>query len=198
MNEVKIYGLIGYPLGHSFSKKYFTEKFEKEGITNVCYELFPIENIEKLYGLLEKKKDIAGLNATIPYKEQIIPFLSELDESAQNIGAVNCVKVTRKEGELNLKGFNTDAFGFETSLKPLLKPSHKKALILGTGGASKAVEFVLKKLDIECRYVSRTARNNIWGYEDVDSKTLEEIGLTQGESKVYLALLKLGTTKTGP
>jgi len=171
---VKIFGLIGYPLGHSFSKKYFTEKFEIEKIANCKYELFPIEKISLLESLLESNKDINGLNVTIPYKEQVLPFLNELDETANAIGAVNCIQVSHQNNGYSLKGYNTDAYGFEISIKPLIKEFHNKALILGTGGASKAVEYIVKKLGIETKYVSRTARENIFGYEEIDKKVMEE------------------------
>lgn len=148
------YGLIGYPLGHSFSKRFFTEKFENEQI-NAFYESYPIESIQKFSELIADV-ELSGLNVTIPYKEQVIPFLDELDENAAKIGAVNVIKFIRSNNTLSLKGFNTDAVGFENSIRPQLKPHHAKALILGTGGASKAIKFVLQKLGIETVYVSRT------------------------------------------
>ena len=148
------YGLIGYPLGHSFSKRFFTEKFENEQI-NAIYESYPIDNIQKLTKIIASV-ELSGLNVTIPYKEQVIPFLDELDNDATEIGAVNVIKFIRSNNALTLKGFNTDAIGFENSIRPLLKPHHSKALILGTGGASKAIKFVLQKLGLETVYVSRT------------------------------------------
>ena len=148
------YGLIGYPLGHSFSKRFFTEKFENEQI-NAIYESYPIDNIQKLTKIIASV-ELSGLNVTIPYKEQVIPFLDELNKDAAEIGAVNVIKFIRSNNTLTLKGFNTDAIGFENSIRPLLKAHHSKALILGTGGASKAIKFVLQKLGIETVYVSRT------------------------------------------
>ena len=135
---MKTYGLIGFPLSHSFSKKYFTEKFQNEGITDRQYELFPIENIKSLADLLAENQSLCGLNVTIPHKVGVLPFLNEIEEAAEKIGAVNCICIKRFEGETYLKGFNTDAYGFQKSLEPYLKPHHAQALILGTGGASKA------------------------------------------------------------
>jgi shikimate dehydrogenase len=145
---MKQFGLIGYPLGHSFSKGYFAEKFQKENITDCTYDNYPIENIGLFKDVIVKNNNIVGLNVTIPYKEQVIPFLNEIDIEAKEIGAVNTVKVKRNGNSVILKGFNTDVYGFETSLKPMLGEQHKKALILGTGGASKAIKFILKKLGI--------------------------------------------------
>ncbi len=156
-------GLIGYPLSHSFSKKYFSKKFEKEQIGNFHYELFPIENIDLLPELLIKQPNLLGLNVTIPYKQQILAYLDEIDEEAEKIGAVNTIEV--KAGKL--KGYNTDIHGFEISLIKLLEPfgrprNELKALILGTGGAAKAVAYVLEKLGISYQFVSRKeGRRNI-------------------------------------
>jgi shikimate dehydrogenase len=153
---LRLYGLIGWPLGHSFSKKYFGEKFEREGIHDVRYELFPLENIADLPALLTQNPALRGLNVTIPYKESVIPFLDDLDETAQAVGAVNCIKVL--ENHL-LIGYNTDVVGFEKSLPKeqveRWQVERNTALILGTGGASKAVAFVLKKLKIPFKFVSR-------------------------------------------
>ena len=163
------FGLIGLPLGHSFSKVYFNDKFEKEGI-NATYELFELQDINEIIALKDKA-DLCGLNVTIPYKEKVIPYLDELDETAAEIGAVNVIKFIRQDGKLKLKGYNTDATGFELSIKPYLKPRHKKALILGTGGVSKAIVYVLRKHGIECTFVSRTAKPGILSY----SRLTEEI-----------------------
>ena len=162
---MKQFGLIGYPLSHSFSKGYFTEKFLKENITDSKYDIFPLEKIGDFLELSNATKNLVGLNVTIPYKQAIIPFLDELDETSANIGAVNTIKFI--DGKKI--GFNTDAYGFETSLKPLLKPHHTSALILGTGGASKAVEYVLKKLGIQFQYVSRNKSENAISYDELDS-----------------------------
>ena len=152
---MKQFGLIGYPLSHSFSKKYFSEKFEKENIENCAYELFPIERIELITDLIKQHPNLVGLNVTIPYKESVIPFLNELDSSAKAIGAVNCIKI--ESGKLI--GYNTDAFGFKQSIKPVLETHHERALILGTGGASKAVFYVLNEIGIDCFFVSRDKSN---------------------------------------
>ena len=171
---MKKYGLIGFPLTHSFSKRYFTEKFETENIDST-YDNFEIDNISKFPEIIKNNPELIGLNVTIPYKEQVIPFLDDLNESAKEIGAVNTVKIVRGGSSVRLKGFNTDTYGFETSLKPLLKPHHTKALILGTGGASKALKYVLKKLGIE--YISASIeelKKNEIRYEDINEKTIRE------------------------
>lgn len=151
---MKKYGLIGYPLTHSFSKRYFTDKFQKEKIDS-SYENFEIDSITKFPAVLESNPGVIGFNVTIPYKEQIISYLNELDEASKKIGAVNTIKVTRNESALVLKGFNTDTFGFKKSIQPLLKREHKNALILGTGGASKAVKYVFDELGITHLSVTR-------------------------------------------
>jgi shikimate dehydrogenase len=171
---MKRYGLLGYPLTHSFSKRYFTEKFETEKIEST-YENFEIDTIDKFPEVIKNNPEIIGLNVTIPYKEQVIPFLDELNDSAKEIGAVNTIQVKRTESGVHLKGFNTDTYGFESSLKPLLKEHHKKAIILGTGGASKALKFVLTKLGIE--FVSASIeelKENEIRYEDIDEKMMND------------------------
>jgi shikimate dehydrogenase len=158
---VRRFGLIGYPLSHSFSEKYFSEKFRRENITDASYELFPLEKIELFPEFISSQKDLAGLNVTIPYKEKIIPYLDELDETAKAVGAVNTILITRPPSLAPrpiLKGFNTDIYGFRQSLKPFLTSAHERALILGTGGASKAVEYVLKQIGVECIFVSRDSK----------------------------------------
>lgn len=160
---MRLYGLIGYPLGHSFSKKYFTEKFEREGLYNCVYENYPIISIEKLRGILELNPGLKGLNVTIPYKEQVISLLHVTNEVVKEIHACNCIKIV--DGKFY--GYNTDVIGFEHSLKKHLQPQHTKALILGTGGAAKSVAFVLEKLNIEYRFVSRKASPQNLSYEQV-------------------------------
>lgn len=150
------FGLIGYPLDHSFSKKYFQEKFTKENINNCSYNLFPLKNINQFPLFIEENKNIVGLNVTMPYKESIILFLSELDDVAKQVGAVNTIKIVNKK----LYGYNTDVYGFEESIKPYLNGKIKKALIFGTGGAAKAVSYVLSKIGVDYFFVSRTKRNN--------------------------------------
>jgi shikimate dehydrogenase len=152
---MRTFGLIGFPLSHSFSKKYFTEKFEKEQITGQRYELFPLKEIDQLLPLLANTENLKGLNVTIPYKLSIIPFLDEVEDAALKIGAVNCISIESKNGQQWLKGYNTDAYGFAASLSPLLKPNHTKALIFGDGGAAKAVKYVLNQLQISFLIVVR-------------------------------------------
>ena len=171
---MKHYGLIGYPLTHSFSKRYFTEKFET-GKIDAVYSNYEIDSITKFPEVIASNPELIGLNVTIPYKEKVIPYLDDLNDSAREIGAVNTVKITRTENGIKLKGFNTDTHGFENSLKPLLKPHHTKALILGTGGASKALKYVLKKLGIDFISASiEELKENEIRYEDIDEKVISE------------------------
>ncbi|MCF1422197.1 shikimate dehydrogenase family protein [Mangrovimonas futianensis] len=151
------YGLLGKNISYSFSRNYFNTKFERQNIDAV-YENFDISEIEKFPEIIKNNRDLKGLNVTIPYKESIIPFLDGLDKKAKKIGAVNTIKIN-EDGKLI--GHNTDYYGFKNSLTPLLKPKHKRALILGTGGASKAIAYALKKLDLEYRFVSRTASKKV-------------------------------------
>lgn len=167
---MNLYGLIGHPLTHSFSKKYFSDKFENNHITNCFYELFDIDNIKKITELLKSHPNLKGLNVTIPYKEKIIPFLSELNPEAKKIGAVNTIKIEDKK----LIGYNTDYYGFKQSLKPFIEITHERALILGTGGASKAVFHALNDLNIQCLFVSRNPKNeNEISYDDVNEYVLK-------------------------
>ncbi|MBV8253868.1 MAG: shikimate dehydrogenase [Chitinophaga sp.] len=170
---MKTYGLIGYPLSHSFSKGYFAEKFNKEQITGCQYENFPIPEIAAFPALLQQQPDLVGLNVTIPYKEVVIPFLDELSDAVKHIGAVNCIRF--EEGRKI--GYNTDVIGFTNSLKPLLQPHHTRALVLGTGGAAKAVMYALQQLNISFTLVSRKAGPNAVAYdaltqEDMAANTL--------------------------
>jgi len=154
------YGLIGYPLKHSFSIGYFNEKFKAENI-DAEYVNFEIPDINDFRKVIEENPNLCGLNVTIPYKEQVIPFLDELDKDTAKIGAVNVIKIIRlPKGKVKLVGYNSDIIGFTQSIEPLLQPHHKKALILGTGGASKAVYHGLNNLGIESTFVSRTKRDN--------------------------------------
>lgn len=147
---MRLFGLIGYPLGHSFSKKYFTGKFEKEGISNCRYELFPLSSIAELPALLEKEYELEGLNITIPYKKEVLQFITR-SEIPEGLQACNCIRI--RDGER--VGYNTDILGFEKSLLPLLTPRQDKALVLGNGGAAESVLFVLQKLGIPVHIVSR-------------------------------------------
>jgi len=164
---IKILGLIGHPLTHSFSEKYFRDKFSSEGIGGYVYRNFPISSIDFFESLIGEEPDLLGLNVTIPYKEQVLPFLDEIDEEAAEIGAVNTIKLSRTEGKLFLKGYNTDVYGFRESLIPLMKGHHKKALVLGTGGASKAICHVLNHFGIAYQYVSRKYRPGHLEYKDL-------------------------------
>jgi shikimate dehydrogenase len=149
------FGLIGFPLSHSFSKNYFTTKFGKEGINNAQYDLFPIENIAQLPELIRTTPGLEGLNVTIPYKEAAISYLDELDKTASDVGAVNTICIQLKDNRPYLKGYNTDVFGFRQSIKPFLESHHERALILGSGGASKAVAHVLKEIGVAVYFVTR-------------------------------------------
>ena len=160
------YGLIGYPLGHSFSRGYFTDYFSREGI-DAEYKNFEIPRIEEITEVLREEHTLRGFNVTIPYKQQVFAYLDELDGAASAIGAVNVVKVVRHNGCLALKGYNTDHIGFADSIRPLLKPHHTHALILGTGGASKAVDYALQQMGLETLFVSRSAREGIVTYDEL-------------------------------
>ena len=166
------FGLIGLPLVHSFSKKYFTARFENEGI-DAGYDLFELQDIAEFIDLKEMA-DLCGLNVTIPYKEKVIGYLDELDETAAKIGAVNVIKFIRKNGTLKLVGYNSDAIGFERSLIPFLKPTQKKALILGTGGASKAIDYVLRNHEIVTTFVSRHPKPRILTYNQLNKEIITE------------------------
>ena len=170
METNKKFGLIGKDISYSFSKKYFTEKFSKELFDDCTYENFDIPNIEEFPNILKNNPDLKGLNVTIPYKEAIIPFLDTMSDKAFRIGAVNVIRFTKKG---NLKGYNSDWYGFKKSLEPLLQPHHKKALILGTGGASKAVAFALDKLGIFYTFVSREATENAIDYNRINTTTFD-------------------------
>lgn len=163
------FGLIGKNIDYSFSRGYFTQKFKDLHLENYTYENFDFQHIDEFNTVLTTEKNIRGFNVTIPYKEAVIPFLTEIDEIAQEIGAVNTIKFTPK----GLKGFNTDYYGFQKSIEPFIKKHHKKALILGTGGASKAIAFVLKQFKIAYTFVSRNPKKGEIAYSDLDKTTLE-------------------------
>lgn len=168
-----IYGLIGFPLGHSFSQTYFNQKFESESI-DASYENFEIEDIGELMEIFAEFPELSGLNVTIPYKQQVIPYMDEMDSVAAEIGAVNVIKIIRdKNGDFKLKGYNSDIIGFSDSIAPLLKPHHKKALVLGTGGASKAIMLGLKNLGLEPTLVSRTPKDSVLTYEQLDKEIMD-------------------------
>jgi shikimate dehydrogenase len=168
---MKKLGLLGKNIGYSFSRNYFTDKFKNEGLANAfIYENYDIDSIEKFPEILKNTPDLIGLNVTIPYKEAVIPFLDALSDDAEQIGAVNTIKI---ETNGRLTGHNTDYYGFMQSLKPLLR-NQQKALILGTGGAAKAVHFGLTKLNIESVYVSRETKENTITYAELNAHTFED------------------------
>ncbi|OIQ17285.1 MAG: shikimate dehydrogenase [Flavobacterium sp. MedPE-SWcel] len=166
----KIFGLVGRNISYSFSAGYFSKKFKKKGLKHYTYKNFDIDSIEELRDVITNNKGIKGLNVTIPYKEEVIPLLDSLSKNAKKIGAVNTIVI----GKRKIKGYNTDHYGFRKALKPLLKINHKKALILGTGGSSKAVAFALKKLKIEYDFVSRVGTDTVYGYTDIDENIFQE------------------------
>lgn len=180
-HPLKQYGLIGYPLSHSFSKKYFTEKFEREHIMDCEYENFPLAGIDELPLLLQSQQELRGLNVTIPYKESVIRYIDTLDETAFEIGAVNTIKMTDRK----LSGFNTDVYGFMQSITKMLEPQHHQALILGTGGSSKAVAWSLKKMGISYQFVSRKPDGP------------EEISYTEAGRQISQSKIIINTTPTG-
>ncbi len=167
------YGLIGYPLGHSFSIGYFNEKFANENI-DAQYINFEIPSIDNLVEVLSSNPQLRGLNVTIPYKEQVIHYLDSISPEAQAIGAVNVIRVSQKGNQTFLQGFNSDVIGFTKSIEPLLERYHRKALILGTGGAAKAVDYGLKSLGLETQMVSRSRKTGAITYDDVKAETIEE------------------------
>ncbi len=167
---MKKLGLIGYPLSHSFSKKYFETKFHNEKIPGYSYELFELKNLDTFPLILKKNPCLTGLNVTIPYKEKILDYVDEKDPIVEEIGAANTLKIINGK----IKAFNTDVIGFEKSFVSKLAPYHKSALILGTGGASKAVSFILKKLSIPHLFVSRNPQNeNTIGYHEIDENLMK-------------------------
>lgn len=171
---MKQLGLIGYPLGHSFSKKYYQEKFKNEGIDHIDYDLYPISSITDFPSLYLNNSDFYGVNVTIPYKKDVMAYLNELSEEAEEIGAVNCIQIKHIDQGVYLKGFNTDAYGFEMSLRPLLKPHHQKALVFGNGGATKAVVYSLKRLGIAYQIVSRTKTSDNLSYSDLSPEIIKD------------------------
>ncbi|MFC4098001.1 shikimate dehydrogenase family protein [Euzebyella saccharophila] len=164
------FGLVGKNISYSFSRGYFKDKFEQLQLSGYTYENFDLQAANEFPSLLKNNMDLKGLNVTIPYKQDVIPYLKELTPQAKEIGAVNTIQFS----ENGLIGHNTDAYGFENSIKPFLQPQHTKALILGTGGASKAVAFVLDQLQIERKYVSRKRDAHKLSYDDLDIEVIKE------------------------
>lgn len=166
------YGLIGYPLGHSFSISYFNEKFENEDIDAV-YENFEIPRIEDIKEIVDSNPELKGLNVTIPYKEQVLKYLKSISPEAKAIGAVNVIRIEHKGNKSILRGYNSDLIGFTKSIAPILNTFHKKALILGTGGAAKAVQYGLQSLGLETMYVSRTKKRHALTYEEITPEIIQ-------------------------
>ncbi len=179
------YGLIGYPLGHSFSPAWFGKKFHREAI-DACYEAYPIQRIEDFPALLRSQPELQGLNVTTPYKESVIPFLDELDPDAQAIGAVNCIDL--KSGRL--RGYNTDWQGFRDSLESALRPHHMRALVLGTGGAALAICFALKQMGIAFHTVSRKEGKADFSYHELRPEVI-------GDHPIIVNTTVLGTEGAG-
>lgn len=168
------YGLIGYPLGHSFSKRYFAEKFLRENISDCSYENYPVKSITLLPGLVSEEPELSGLNVTIPYKTEVMRYLSQIDEEAAGIGAVNVLKIFREAGEVRISGFNSDIKGISDSLISIMRPEVNKALILGTGGSSRAVSYTLGKMGINCSLVSRRNKPGCLTYKDLTPELIRE------------------------
>ena len=167
------YGLIGYPLVHSFSRGFFNEKFLAENI-DAEYINFEIPNIKEFKSIVKNNLDLKGMNVTIPYKEQVIPYLDGLSQNAKLIGAVNVIRFERNKGKVKLFGHNSDIIGFKQSVESLLQPHHKKALVLGTGGSAKAIYYGLEQLNVSAVYVSRRAGNGLLTYSDLNESILDE------------------------
>lgn len=169
------YGLIGYPLTHSWSARYFNEKFERLGLKDHSYHLYPLPELSGLTNLIDSTPDLKALNVTIPHKVSVIPLLDFTATEASNIGAVNLIRIDRQEGKTCLTGYNTDVVGFRGTLLPLLHKQHQSALVLGTGGASKAVTYVLNQLGIQYQLVSRNPVNGLSiSYAEVNREVLEK------------------------
>jgi len=171
------FGLIGYPLGHSFSQKYFTEKFVLEKITGCSYENFPLKHIEEFPDLILKNPDLCGLNVTIPYKTEILSYVDVTEPAIKDIGAVNVLKIKRTEGGVKIYGYNSDVVGIRDSIKSFFPDNTGNALILGTGGSSKAVCYTLKKLGFKVTLVSRSKKPGILSYREVNSTIIDRTDL---------------------
>jgi shikimate dehydrogenase len=169
-NTMRLYALIGYPLTHSFSKKYFTEKFLRENIEDIVFENFSFEHIEHVQTIIEEQPLLKGFAITIPHKKSIVPYLHSQTKAVQQIGACNCVAIHQNK----LNGYNTDVVGFQQSFQQLLQPWHTSALVLGTGGASAAVEYVLQQLQIPYTLVSRLPKQHAITYQQINQQTLQQ------------------------
>lgn len=180
---MKRYGLVGFPLGHSFSVRFFTEKFSSEGLS-AEYVNFEMPSVEGLRELIGADKELCGLNVTIPHKQAVIPLLDELSDEAREIGAVNVICIRRESEKISLRGCNSDAVGFMRSIQPFLRASHKKALVLGTGGASRAVVYGLRRLGVTPVYVSRTPGEGRLTYADLTPEVMREHTVVVNSSPV--------------
>ncbi|MFO8235918.1 MAG: shikimate dehydrogenase [Bacteroidales bacterium] len=184
---MQLYGLIGYQLTHSFSPDYFNEKFKKENI-DALYKTFPIKKLSELYTIIDKNPDLQGLNVTIPYKESIIPYLDFIDEEAKKIHAVNTVVIKREHSQILLRGYNTDIYGFKHSILPFItQQKNRVALILGTGGTAKTVEYVLTTLDFEIYKATRSQsqkNQKILNYNDLSRELIQQTKLIVNTSPV--------------
>jgi shikimate dehydrogenase len=171
----RLFGLIGYPLGHSWSKKYFDNKFRDENISDASYHLFPLKGADEIKSLVLTHPLLNGLNVTIPHKTSVIPFLDTTHSIATEVNAVNTIKIARSQSGIKLHGYNTDVIGFEKSIKPLLRPHHRSAMILGTGGAAKAAAWVFESLGIDFIFVSRNpSGHNEMGYHELSEYLFEK------------------------
>ena len=184
---MRLFGIIGYPLGHSYSQKHFTEKFERESIPDHAYRKFELTDMGQLPGLLEREPDLCGFNVTIPYKVKVIDYLDEIDPVASEIGAVNTVRVTRRNGRPYLQGFNTDAPAFRESLLRNLMTLPETALVLGTGGAARSVMYTLIDLNIVPVMVSRRPLRGGYSYDDLPGDVINEAGLIVNATPVGMA-----------
>jgi shikimate dehydrogenase len=171
------YGLIGYPLGHSFSKKYFTEKFLREGIIGCLYENYPLKSLDEFMDLVNSEKELEGLNVTIPYKSEIFRFLDVVDDEAREIGAVNVIRIIRDRSEIKLHGYNSDVTGIRDTLLPFMDRNMTEAMVLGTGGSSRAVQYVLGKFGLKVNLVSREKKAGVLVYSEIDSGLLDRCRL---------------------
>ena len=181
---MRTFGLIGYPLSHSFSKKYFTEKFQSLHLEDCAYFPFEINSVELLPGLIDGNPELLGLNVTRPYKESVLAMMHDIDPVATATRSVNTIKIIRGSKEIRLSGFNTDAYGFETSITPHLKNRHKKALILGTGASSRTVAYVLTKMGIDFTFVSRSGVQPASSYSEINARKMSEYQLVVNTTPV--------------
>ncbi len=171
------YGLIGYPLGHSFSKTYFAEKFHNENISDCSYDNYPLKNLDGFPNLIQSDKELCGLNVTIPYKSDILRFLNVVDPEAEEIGAVNVIKIHRNSGKISLYGYNSDVTGIRDTLLPFMSERVRNAIVLGTGGSSRAVCHVLSQIGLKTTLVSRVRKAGVLAYSDLNQKILENTQL---------------------